>query len=287
MLYLEDMKYTIIADSCCSLFPKDLASDKIDFHVVPLTLIVDEKEYIDEEGLDTRKFVDIMNASKNPARSACPSMQAYYDIMKTCDNILVPALSSKLSGTCASAMQAMEQIKKDFPQKNVFVCDTLSACMGLDYICLRLAEEIENEAIKSFEEACARLTVISRQTRVRFLLQDLSNLAKNGRLSKMASKVLTTVKIKLVCGEDGNGEIKKYGMAMGTRRGLCAMADLPGAERPNKDAPIVVGHVHNEDDTNFLVNYLKTKFGFKNIRVSKMRGLSSLYSADKGIVIAY
>ena len=286
VIYDEDMKYTVIADTCCSLFPKDIKSPKIDFHVVPLTLIVDDKEYLDDEKLDTAKFISIMNASKNAARSACPSPEAFYEIMEKSDNIIVVALSSKLSGTHASAVQAAELTKKNFPNKKVFVYDTLSAAAGLDFICLRLCEAIESDSVKSFDEATAKLEEICKKTRVRFLLQDLGNLAKNGRLSKMASKVLTTVKIKLICGDDGNGEIKKYGMAIGTRRGLNNLAELP-AKEIEKDMPIIIRHVHNKEDADYLLDVLKSKHGFKNIDVRLMRGLSSLYAADKGIVIAY
>lgn len=279
------MKYTIIADSCASLFPKDLNCDKIDFHVVPLTLIAGGKEFIDDEKIDVAGFIDVMNASKTCAKSACPNPDAYLSIMEKADNIIVVALSSKLSGTHASAAQAAERLRESHPEKKVYVQDTLSAATGLDLICSKLRDAILAEDL-TFDEAVAKVQEISRATKVRFLLQNLQNLVKNGRLSKVAGAVLSTIKIKLICGDDGAGEIKKYGMALGTKRGLMSLAELPVRDKVAFDAPIFINHVLNEPDAKFLRDTLTGK-GFTNIVVREFRGLSSLYAADKGIVMAY
>ena len=286
-----DMKYTVIADSCCSLYNKDLTNDKIDFHVVPLTLIIGDQEFVDDEKLDTVEFVKVMNESKACPKSACPSPEAFYEIMKKGDNIIVVTLSSKLSATHSSAMTAAENLKKSHPNKKLFVCDTLSAATGLDFILYKLRDLIM-EGKLSFDEITVKLSEICRNTRVRFLLQDLGNLVKNGRMSKMAGRILTTAKIKLICGEDGHGEIKKCGMALGTRRGLCFLAEYSVKEMKAQTGsetkrPIFINHVHNQADVDFLQDLFKTKYGYKNISVRLFRGLSSLYSADKGIVVAY
>ena len=281
------MKYTIIADSCCNLFSKDLNSDKIDFHVVPLTLTLGEEEFVDAEDFDTKVFVEKMVSSKASAKSACPSPEAFAEIMRKGENIIVLTLSSKLSGTYASAMAAAEMMKTEFPDKKLFVLDTLTAAVGLDFMLYKLRDLIEGGEY-SYDEITVKIAEMRSQTRVRFLLQDLSNLVKNGRMSKVVGKILTTAKIKLVCGDDGQGEIKKFSMALGTRRGLMAMADLPGQDLGGDvDAPIMITHVHNEEDANLVKDLLESKFGFKNITLRIMRGISSLYSSDKGMAIAY
>ena len=285
MVYTATMKYTIIADSCCNLNSKDLTCAKVDFHVVPLTMILGEEEYVDVEGFDTVDFVAKLNASPVTARSACPTPEAYAEIMRKSDNIIVVALSSKLSGTHASATQAAESIKKSHPEKNIFVLDTLSACTGLDYICTKVKELIMEDKY-TFDELTIKATELREKTRVRFLLQDLGNLVKNGRMSKTMGRILTTAKVKVVCGNDGEGGIKKYALSMGTRRGLEKLAEFPGTEI-SPDMLVIINHVHNEEDANFLKSVLVSKFGFTNISLYGMRGLSSLYAADKGIVIAY
>jgi len=277
-------KITIIADSCCNLFEKDLKGDKINFHVVPLTLVLGSEEFLDDEKLDTQKFVDKMNNSKACPHSACPNPDAFYEIMKKNDNIIVVTLSSKLSATHASAIQAVEMLKQSYPDKKVHVLDTLSAAAGLDYICFKIRDLVKEG--KSYDEIIGQLDEIRKNTRVRFLLQNLDNLIKNGRLNKVVGKILTTAKIKLICGDDGEGEIKKFGMAMGVKKGLEKLGELPTSDGVTSDMPILITHVHNKSDADFLHDLFKSK-GFTNIDVRLMRGISSLYAADKGIVIAY
>jgi len=247
------------------------------------------EEFVDDDNFNTAPFVEKMTASKTGAKSACPSPEAFAEIMRTRDNIIVITLSSKLSGTHASAMTAAEEIKKEFPNKKIFVLDSLTAAAGMDLLVLKLRDLIESGEY-NFDQITVKITEIRSATRTRFLLQDLGNLVRNGRLSKMTVRILNTVKIKLICGEDGKGEIKQYGMSIGTRRGLVAMAEMPGEEAGKSLTPddqIVINHTFNETDASFLKNLLESKFGFKNIKVLITRGITSLYAADKGIVLAY
>jgi len=281
------MKYTIITDSCCDLYDKDLTGEKIDFHVVPLTLLLGEDEYVDDEKLDTGVFVQKMVACKSHAHTACPSPEAYAQIMRKSDNIIILTVSSKLSGTYASAMAAAETVKSEFPTKKIFVLDTLSASAGQVHLCFKARDLIESGKY-NFDEICVKLTEIRSKTRARFLLQDLNNLVKSGRMSSVVGRLLNTAKIKLICGDNGAGEIKKYTMAMGTKSGLLKIAEMPCAELGDqKDSPIVISHVRNEADATFLKGLLESKSGFKNITIRLMRGVATLYASDKGIVVAY
>jgi fatty acid-binding protein DegV len=113
----------------------------------------------------------------------------------------------------------------------------------------------------------------------------LTNLIKNGRLGKVMGTILNTAKIKLICGDNGAGEIKKHGMCLSTRKGLQTLSEMVGKEK-DVDA-ITIMHVHNEEDASFLKRLLESKFGFKKIRLRLMRGTATLYAAAQGIVIAY
>jgi DegV family protein with EDD domain len=238
--------------------------------------------------LKTRELVDAINATKQCPKSACPSTEAFKTLFEKNDNIIAVLLSSKLSGTFQSAASAEREIREKFPKKNIFLLDSFSACTGLDFLVLKVAEYIE--AGHDFDTVVKMITDFRASHRVRFLLYDLGNLIKNGRLNKIVGKILGTAGVKLVCGDDGNGEIKKYGMALGVRRGLAHLADLIGTDikrdgKPNRK--ILISHVHNHPDAQFLADTLKLKYNLTDISISPMRGTSCLYAADKGIVAAY
>ncbi|MCL2586681.1 MAG: DegV family protein [Firmicutes bacterium] len=273
------MKWTIIADSCCDLRDEDLTGGSITFKTIPLTLTLGEEDFIDDQTLDTALFIPKMKASKT-LRSACPSPEAFMEHMRDNDNIIIVTLSSKLSGTHGSALIAVEQIKSEFPNKKVYLLDSLSASAGMASLCVKIKELIENGNM-SFEELTEKLDPIRSKTRVRFLLQDLSNLVKTGRLSKVMGGILGLTPLKLICGDDGNGEIKKFGSSLGTKKGLVKLSEFPP-----KDASVVIAHAHNETDAGYLKGLLE-KLGITNIKTVLMRGVATFYSNDKGIVLAY
>ena len=272
------MKFTIIADSCCDLCGKDLTGEKIDFFTVPITLSIDGEDFPDEEGLDTKMLVEKMRKGTS-IKSACPSPAKFIDIMKQHDNIICVTISNKLSGTYSSAAIAAEQIKKEFPKKKVFVFDSYSASAGVAHMLFKIKDLIEDG--KTFDEIVERLNGIRMATRVRFMLQDLGNLVKTGRMKKIVGMVFGITALKLILGDNEAGEIKKHGISMGTRKGIVALSEF--AKESNT---IVISHCNNEEDASTLKSLLE-KLGILNIKTLLMRGCASLFANDKGLLIAY
>ena len=275
------MKWTLIADSCCDLRDEDLTDENVTFKTVPLVLTLGNDDFVDDETLDTGAFIPKMRAAKT-LRSACPSPEAFMQHMRDNDNIIIVTLSSKLSGTHQSATLAVEQIKSEFPNKKVFLLDSLSACAGMASILFRTKDLIDKGL--TFDEVTAKLPDIRSKTRVRFLLQDLSNLVKTGRLGRIVGALVGITPLKLVCGDDGQGEIKKFGAALGTRKGLLKLSDF--ATDTENNSQVVIAHAHNEPDASFLKALLE-KLGVKNIKTVLMRGVSTFYANDRGVVLAY
>lgn len=282
------MKYTIIADSCCDLFAAELSSEKISFCTVPLTISIGEKDFLDDESLNVENLVTAMKLSTSAPKTACPSPENYADKMKESDNIICVTLSSKLSGSYNSARLAAENVKQEYPNKNIFVLDSLSASAGMTLILNELKELIENDVL-TFEEIVKKITKFRNSTKVRFILHDLGNLVKAGRMGKIVGLIVSVLKIKPVFGDDGNGEIKMYKKVLGTKKALMTLSEFPDEKVKTEgvDIPIVITHCLNEEDAGSLSNFLKIKLGLTNIKTYLMRGLSSFYANFKGIILAY
>jgi len=275
---MSKTNYTIIADSCGDLSSHHLTNKRINFVTVPITLTMDEENILDAEGLDTKTVVQKMRAAKK-LYSACPSPEDFMQHMRENDNIIIVTLSSKLSGTHGSAQIACEQIKAEYPDKKIFLLDTLSASAGVAHILFRLAELIEDESL-CFDAIAGKISEIRDKTRVRFLLQDFSNLVKTGRIKKMVGAILGITPVKLICGDDGQGEIKKFGAALGTKKGIQKLAGTVDTDT------VTITHCHNETEATLLRTILE-KAGITKIKTILMRGCATFYANDKGIVIAY
>lgn len=283
------MKYTIIADSSCDLKTEDIKSTKLNFSIVPLSIIINDKNIIDDETLDTKEFVKAMKANTNKPLTACPSPEAFAEKMRAGnENIFCFTITSKLSGTYNSACVAAEMVKKEDPKKNIFVVDSLSTSCGMIIMINELIKLIESEKY-TFSELSDKISKIRSDTRVRFLLQDFGNLIKTGRMSKVQAVIASVLKFKLICGENGEGEIKQYAKAIGIKKAVGVLSNFPEDKirEKGKDTPIVISHCHNEEDANLLKSLLESKYGATNINIVRARGLVSFYANDKGLLIGY
>ena len=282
------MKYTIIADSSCDLKVADIKSHALTFATVPLTITMNDVDYIDDESLDTKEFVRVMKINKDAPLTSCPSPEAFAEEMRRGgEYIICITITSKLSGTYNSARVAAETVMQEDPGKKIYVLDSLRTSSGMIIVIDKLIKLIESEQY-TFEEITRKAFEINRVTKVRFLLQNFGNLVKTGRMKKAVSHIVTAINLKLLCGDE-DGEIKKFDQKLGTRKALQRLSEFPRDKIAEEgiETPMVITHCQNEEDAASLKALLEARFGLKNIKTFLMRGLTSFYSNDKGLILGY
>ena len=62
------MKYKIVSDSSSNLF----ALEQVEYANVPLKIITDEKEYVDEPGLDIPQMIEELKRTKSKSEPPAP-----------------------------------------------------------------------------------------------------------------------------------------------------------------------------------------------------------------------
>ena len=145
------MRYRIIADSSSNIYNEDrLFSDKKQEYVsVPLKIITDEKEYEDNETLDTAIMVEDLRNYKGKSGTSCPNVSDWLDAFGDADVIYGVTLTGSLSGCYSAAVQARADYIEGHPEAKVLILDTLSTGPEMELIIEKLIELIEEE--KSFE----------------------------------------------------------------------------------------------------------------------------------------
>ena len=71
------MKYQIIVDSCADLDDNYLDGTGIGLKIVPLTINVGDKEYVDLEGVNIDEMLNELKTPKIKSSSACPSPESF------------------------------------------------------------------------------------------------------------------------------------------------------------------------------------------------------------------
>ena len=277
------MNYKIIGDSCLDL-TEELKKDS-HFQMIPLTLIVGEQTFIDDETFDQKEFIKIVAESPVGPKTACPSPEMFKEAY-CCDaeNIFVITLSGPLSGSYNSAVLAKSLYEEEYGHKNICIINSESASSGELNIALHIRDLCEQGL--PFEEIEKEANAYRDRMNTYFVLESLDTLLKNGRLTGLSAFFATTLNIKPVMGAE-KGQIIKLDQARGINKALQKMAEYVIKEGGNTDEKcLVISHVNAPERAQYVKEILCSKAKFREVVVTDTAGVSTVYANDGGIIVA-
>lgn len=277
------MKYCIVGDSCADLTAEDM--NRGHFAMVPLTIHVDGKDFIDDDTFDQKEFLKEVANSKGELKSSCPAPEAFMEAYKKADEIYVITLSAKLSGSYNSAVLAANLYEEEYGEKKIHVIDSKSASSG-EYLIAMKIEELAEQGLE-FEEIVKEAEAYRDELETYFTLETLDVLKRNGRLSRVQAVLANALNIKPVMGAE-DGEIIKKAQFRGMKKALSNMAQIAtdeGKDFEKKKA--IISHCNCPERAENLKKHLLESVSFKEIKIIDTRGLSSLYACDGGVILAF
>ncbi len=270
----------IVVDSCCEL-NLDMM-EGVDVSFVPFKLSIGSNDFLDDENLNIEDFRIKMEESKEPVKTACPSPMDFFDKFEG-DIVYVVTITSELSGTYQSAMIAKEMYLKEFPGAKVHVFDSRSAVAGETAVFLNLVKCIKEG--KSFEETVADTEEIIERSVTIINLASLSNLAKNGRIPKIAGKLSKVLNIRMI-GKAKDGKIVPVSIERGLKRSVKSLVNkaLDICDKSLKTA-IVISEANALEAAKEVREMLLKDFPDRIIEITGMKGLSTTYAEEGGLVL--
>ena len=281
------MKPRIISDSSCDL-PKDfLEKDGIDFSLVPLKIIVGDREFIDDETLNTKELIAAMKAEKTATSSSCPSPEDFAAELRKNKESYVITMTSGLSGTYNSARVAKNMVLEEDDSLKISLFDTHATSPVMILMVMKLRDLIKAGDM-DFDTISEKLGLYLETLSLRFLLQDLSNLVKSGRMNRVAGAVATVLSIMPIFRSDEKGEIQLVTKARGIKKALSGLANMVEDKvQTQPQFPVVITHCNNLSQAEILKDLLEKRFDLKEIYIFPMHGLTTYYSNDKGLLMAF
>lgn len=278
------MHINIIGDSCCDL--TDELKKDINATLVPLTITIDDKTYIDDENLDTRELLKEMKASPNTPKTACPSPQEYIEAYKGEESTFAVTLSSKLSGSYNSAVLAKNLFIEEIKDKFIHVFDSKSASTGEVLVSMKIFElfkngDDDNQIVEKVEKYIQEMKTF-------FILESLDNLIKAGRISAFKGKIASILSIVPIMRATDEGEIDLLEKVRGSKKAFSRLLDVIG-EQGEKLEEKILGIAHCnclEKALEFKEEILK-RYNFKDIVILETKGISTVYANDGGIIISF
>lgn len=252
--------------------------------VVPLTISFNGKDYVDDQSLDIRNFLDEMNQNEVAGKTTCPSIQAFLDALKGTDKAIIITMTSGMSGTFSSALQAKKMYQEKHPTSQIIVVDSRSAGPELTIIAHGIEKMIQGDMrFVDLEEAIAEFRMHSH---LLFVLQSLHNLSLNGRVSPAVAKIAGLLKINLVGTANKEGKLEPLGKARGMKRALREVLKYM-KEDNYQGGEVIIDHCENEADAQTLKEKILAEYPDAKITIRPMRGLCSFYAEEGGLMIGF
>ncbi|MCR5580173.1 MAG: DegV family protein [Pseudobutyrivibrio sp.] len=275
--------YKIIVDSCGEL--TDEMKRDGHFVNVPLTLEIDDTQIIDDETFDQLSFIKAVAESPNAPKSACPSPNAYMVEMEgEADHVYVVTLSAQLSGSYNSACLAKDLYEEDDEDKDIYVFDSKSASIGETLIALKIAEC--EEAGLSFEEVVQTVEAYIAEQHTFFVLESLETFRKSGRLSNLKATLASTLNIKPVMGSTDTGYVQQLSKGRGMVQAIDKMTKCVMDVTANCEEKILaISHCNCPERALSLKEKMESIAKFKDIFIVDMRGVSTMYASDGGVIL--
>lgn len=273
----------IITDSTADI-GLDQAKE-LGIEIVPLKVIIDQKEYKDRIDLQPEQFYQLLAENDALPTTSQPSPQEfltfYEEAKEKGDSVVVMTLSSHISGTYQSATIAKDLAEYD----NIYIVDSLNATQGLRLL-VEKAIVLRNEG-KSAKEMFDILDEYKHRIRIFALVDTLEYFYKGGRLSKASAVAGTMLKLKPIVGLKG-GLLELISKARGTQKATLKIIDIINEDGEiDLNEPISIGYTGDNVGLDKFEDTLREALGFKDVLYGFVGPVIGTHAGPGARLIAY
>lgn len=260
--------YALFSDSTTDITPK--MADEIDVTILPLMFTIEGKDYfnyLDGRDMDNKTFYARMRAgavSVTTQLNASQFVDAFEPVLEKGFDVYYMAFSSGLSGTYHSACMARDELQEKYPDRKIFVTDTLCASMGeglLVYLAAqkRLSGQTIDEVYRWVEENKLNLCHW-------FTVDDLNHLKRGGRISAAAAMVGTMLGIKPVLHVDDEGHLVPVEKVRGRRKSLDALVShMENTALLPAEQTVFISHGDCKEEAEYVAQQVRERMKVKTI----------------------
>jgi len=251
---------------------------------IPLTILLGDEMFSDDDTLDFSTFMEKMKSYTGKTTTAAPSPQLYQKAYDAAGSSFAVTLSSQLSGSYESA-ELGKKLAEEESGAQAHVFDSKSATAGEVLVALEIREMID--AGNPWDKIISSMEDFIHSMKTYFVLENLENLVKNGRMNKIVGEIVTLLNIKPVLGSDGEGNIALFGSTRKRQIAEKLASLVQKSGRDTKGKNMVITHCNNLSLAEKLKEVIEARYAFKEILIVATRGISSVYANEGGIVMAF
>ena len=268
------MSVKIIADSTCDL-SKDLL-EKYDISVLPLHIVLGDKEYKDGLEISPDEIYEWSNTNKEAPKTSAAAISDTIDIyskyLKSYDEIICFSISGQMSTTVNVMRMAAEELDAE-DRIHIIDSENLSTGGGL----LVVEAAIMAKEGKTANEIVETMNQLKPFVRTSFIVDTLTFLHRGGRCSGVAALAGGALKLhpKIVVENGGMKPDKKYRGKMNSAI-LSYVRDLEPQIKNAKSDRVFITHSGCEEEIIESVRQYLSELGhFEEILITRAGGVIS------------
>ena len=263
------IQFDVSSDSTCDLYKEYREERRIWF--APLTFTLD-KNGKQEEGLDEfscyQDYIDFYKKVEAGAfpRTSMLNYEAHLEHFRKMaaagvKDVLHFSISSGLARTVTVAKQAAEEIKKEYPEFNLYSVDPLTATIGQGML-VSLACDCRDKGM-SAQETYDYLMDVRLRIQHCIIPNDLFYLKKGGRVSAVSAVFGTALNIKPMIVFDTEGKLKVIDKCRGMKKAFNYVLESQEKAPMDEKKFAVIVHTDNETGANELADMVEARWGVR------------------------
>lgn len=239
-----------------------------DIDVIPVNIHFGDKTYLQNVDLDNEGFYRLVDETHKVPKTSQPSphqfTEFYKRIAQAGDTILSIHVTSKLSGTFASAEAAARDLAEQF---HIIPFDSLTGSAGIGMMC-RVARLMER-AGASVEEILTRLEQMRAQCRIVLALDTLEYARMSGRVGTLQAALASALNVKPIAMLK-DGAIKMVEKVRTRHASLERLVEMMAEEFSDKLVDLTVVHSRDPKSAQSLVEQVKSRLNIRDLFVTDL-----------------
>lgn len=282
------MKIALVTDSTSVLTKQEVSDNNI--NVVPIPVIVGDKEYLEGVNITSAQLFDMERQGAAFPKTSQPSMGQMIELFNKLhgegyEAIIAITLSSGISGF----YQNLVNMAHNNPEYNLYPYDSKMTVRLQGYLVLAAARMIkaglEPKAILD------KLDKIRETINEFFVVDDLKNLSRGGRLSNASAFIGTMLQIKPLLTFNDEGKIVAFDKIRSLKRAVLKVEKIAiekTADLPYKDKlRLFVFHSNDQKQAEQIKNFVNENFPDKPVDVAEFSPVIATHLGEKSIAIAW
>ena len=175
------------------------------------------------------------------------------------------SLGSGLSNTINSLQMAINQLKEDFPNSQIFPIDSKFASLGLTVLLNKLYKYQQEgyDALTSYN----KIKAIVDNVHAYFTTDTLTYFARGGRLSKVSAFIGNAIKINPILDVDPDGKLRIVDKVRGSKHAISRLIERCKYSVINpSEQEVLICHADCKDKAKEVGELLVDQVGFKSYK---------------------